>query len=269
MQTHLQDRSLKEYRHVRALFSVVPSRRAVIFIHGFGGDPLATWANFHTLLPRKPEFSAHDVFFYGYDGLWAELVSSAAIFESFLSTILANPLTIINNNLPASGKRGSSFAYDHVLLVGHSLGAVIARWALLPSKPEKKNWEGKVSLVLFAPAHKGADVPKLALEAIDGFKFLKLLAGFLKFKSPLVGQLTKGSDELRFLEVETLKALSTGGNRHLIAKKVIIAQYEKIVSNLKFGDDPDPVAVAGKDHMSVCKPKDDFELPVTYLAECL
>lgn len=209
MQTHLKDRSLKEHPDVRAFFSVVPNRKAMIFIHGFGGDPLATWANFHTLLPIKPEFSAHDVFFYGYDGLWAELISSATIFECFLNTMLTNPLPVINNNLPASGKRDSSFSYDHVLLVGHSLGAVIARWALLPSKPEKKDWEGKVSLVLFAPAHKGADVPRLALEATEGFKFLKLFVSFLNFKSPLIGQLTKGSDELKFLESETLKALST------------------------------------------------------------
>jgi hypothetical protein len=50
---------------------------------------------------------------------------------------------------------------------------------------------------------------------------------------------------------------------------VIIAEYEKIVRNLTFGDDPPPATIAGATHTSVCKPRMDFRKPLDFLEQCL
>ena len=137
----------------------------------------------------------------------------------------------------------------------HSLGAVLARAAILRATKESKSWAPKVKLVLFAPAHKGARVTQLALETAGHFRFLALLTGLYKFKSPLVGQLAKDSEELKELESETMAQLSGGKNRHLIAHLVCIAEKEHIVFNEKFCMDPEAEAIRHSTHTTVCKPR--------------
>ena len=57
---------------------------------------------------------------------------------------------------------------------------------------------------------------------------------------------------------------------HLIARKIIIAERERIVSNLPFcAHDPVPVPFRGKYHTTVNKPRPGFLDPVDVVLECL
>ena len=71
MQTHLALRTLKGRKkpdsEVEVVFAIQPTRRAVLFIHGFNGNPITTWAQFHQLLPEQLESRGADLYFYGYD----------------------------------------------------------------------------------------------------------------------------------------------------------------------------------------------------------
>jgi pimeloyl-ACP methyl ester carboxylesterase len=273
MQTHLALRTLqgneKPDKDVQALFSVQPNRKAILFIHGFSGDAIKTWSEFHLLLPAAQHCQGHDLFFYGYDGLRADMTASAALFREFLDRLFISSAHFVNGNLPAAAQRPDDFFYDEVVLVAHSLGAVIARRALLDSTRLQRIWLDKTRLVLFAPAHMGASVADLALEAASNFRFLRFFGALARFDSPLIEQLKPGSTVLNTLLSETVQATRNGANCHLVAYKVVIAEYEKIVQNEVFAGDPPPVTIPNTGHTTVCKPRSDFMRPFELLQECL
>lgn len=273
MQTHLTPRSLtateKPDKDVRALFSVQPSSKAVLFIHGYGGDVISTWSDFHELLLGCRKCRGHDIFFYGYDGLRADMNASAALFRTFLNRLLGETKSFFANNLPPSAKRPDNFRYGELVIVAHSLGAVISRRALIDATKEKSDWVRKIRLVLYAPAHKGARVADLALETASSFNFLKLFGFAARFESPLVDALRRDSAELKTLLADVVEARKKDANKHLRAVKVIIAEYEKIVSNETFADDPAPITIPNATHITVCKPKSGYLTPLALLEECL
>jgi pimeloyl-ACP methyl ester carboxylesterase len=273
MQTHLTPRTLKGTqkpdKDVQVLFAAQPNRKALLFIHGFSGDAITTWSDFHELLPGCPKCAGHDLYFYGYDGLRADMTASASIFRGFLDRLLANTKLFLADNLPPSAKRGDEFAYDELVIVAHSLGAVISRRALIDATKNRSGWARRTKLFLFAPAHKGAKVADLALEAASSFPFLKLFGIVSRFESPLIDQLRPDSRVLRKLLDETELATRDGANPHLVACKVVIAEYEKIVENETFGEDPPPDTIPNATHTSVCKPTAGFLQPLDLLETCL
>jgi pimeloyl-ACP methyl ester carboxylesterase len=273
VQTHLALRVLqgadKPDRDVQALFAIRPQRKALLFIHGFSGDPIKTWSDFHVLLPAAERCEGYDLFFYGYDGLRAEMNASAGIFRGFLDRLFLHSATLVNSNLPAAAKREEDFSYEHVVIIAHSLGAVITRRALLDATRQQRPWLSKTKLVLFAPAHMGASIAALALEAASSFRFLHLFSTFARFESPLINQLTPGSTTLNALLAETKQACMGGANPHLLAHTVVIAEYDRIVMNDSFGDDPPPITIPDTEHINVCKPRFDFRRPLELLEQCL
>ena len=273
MQTHLLPKLLKggisATGEARVMFSMKPNRKAIVFIHGFNGNAIKTWADFHELLPNSPKSEGRDIYFYGYDGLRSELIASAAIFGNFLNQLFNNITPILKDNLSQPAQRSSSFAYDEIIIVAHSLGAVISRRALLDAPKRGFDWGNKTKLVLYAPAHMGARVVALAIETSSSIPILKYFCSLVRFSSPLVEQLQPGSAVLQALKTDTLSAIVNKNNKHLVAKKVIIAEYEKIVSNDTFAGDPPPVAIPGVNHIGVCKPTKSFNSPLLHLEDCL
>lgn len=197
------------------------------------------------------------------------MIASASIFRGFLTRLLQNTEAVVNGNLPAEAQRPRDFEYDEITVVAHSLGAVIVRRALLDATRLALPWAAKIKLVLYAPAHKGASVTDLALEAASGFGFTRFFGSFARFESPLIDQLKPDSKDLAGLAIETEKALEQGGNRHLVALRVVIAEFEKIVRNETFCDDPPPETIPDTTHTSVCKPRQDFRSPLEHLEVCL
>jgi len=259
----------KPDKDVQVLFAVKPDRKAVLFIHGFSGDAIKTWSDFHELLPESPNSYGRDLFFYGYDGLRAEMNASASLFRDFLERMFNNTAQFVNDNLPLAAQRPAGFLYDELVIVAHSLGAVISRRALLDATRMRATWVSKIKLVLYAPAHKGASVADLALETASSFSFVRLFSALARFESPLIDQLKPGSPDLMRLVEETENTCAGGANSHLVAFKVVIAEYERIVRNETFANDPPPVTIPDTTHISVCKPRKDFRLPLQHLEECL
>jgi len=268
-QTHYMERELNSEFGVRALLAIKPNRKGILFIHGYRGDAISTWSDFSKILPGDNNFSGYDLLFYGYDGFRGELIATVGIFRNFMDWLFGNPLALINHALGKNALRADGFAYDHVLVVAHSLGAVVSRWAIIKATTAKSPWGNKTSLLLFAPAHMGANIVQLAIETASAFSILKLGVGIARIKSPLIDQLKKGSDELASLASEFTSATATNGNQHLIAKKVCIAQVENVVSNKTFCKDPEPSPIQGSTHKSICKPRPGFNKPILALRECM
>jgi pimeloyl-ACP methyl ester carboxylesterase len=240
--------------------------KAVIFIHGYGGNVLETWSEFHKLLPQTPEAAEYDLIFYGYDGLYSTIDSSAALFCRFLNQLFTQPLTVVNPSLSSVSWRSDGFQYERIVLAAHSLGAVICRRTLLFAIRHHHPWINKTSLVLYAPAHMGANVKKLVKEAAVGY--LRPFVAGIFFVSPLINELAEGSKYLRTLLRETEQAIKKG-QTGLIAKSVAIAERERIVVNQDFAQDPPPVTFAGTTHRLVCKPNANFLDPIDLLRGAL
>jgi hypothetical protein len=269
MSNHYLPRPLKlspsyDKKGTRAIWARKPNGKAVVFIHGYGGDALTTWTEFNKHLPESPGFEQYDFIFYGHDGLYTTTAASAELFYVFLNQLFTEPLTIINPTLPVTLIRPAEFQYSKIILAAHSLGAVICRLSLLVARERNHTWMNKTTLVLYAPAHMGAKVVDLVLESRLGI-LSSFLSSIVRFSSPLIDELAPESLVLQALRQKTLDAINAGNSPYLIAKKVVFAAKERIVQNVSFLQDPAPLTFAGTTHFSVCKPKLTFLDPIEVL----
>ncbi len=262
MQTHHVAQVLgKQYgRKTRAHWSTTPARHVVVFVHGFGGHPIKTWPNFPSLLPNAsvPPF---DFLFFGYDGLQQQTTNSAGELLRFLEVFLADPATLINATIPSLERR-ASFFYDRVVIVAHSLGAVVTRRALLDARAGEGSgksypWLARTRIVLFAPAHMGAYAAALASSALTGQPwFLGGLVGlYVRYRSPLLTDLQAGSTVLTALVNDSQVAGAVGPTPSFIkSHSVCLATKDRVVINAGFPLDPPPRWIDA-DHLAVCKPR--------------
>jgi hypothetical protein len=218
------------------------------------------------LLPEEPSCSGFDYVFYGYDGFRGELLASAAEFRQFLEVVLTQPWKLWRD-IPHQSARPESH-YKEVVLVCHSLGAVVVRRALLDLTMSGSVDTSIVKLVLFAPAHRGAHLARLFIETFTGAPLFNLFAGLARFTSPLVDQLHPGSKELEGLLTETQTALSTAKYPQLSAQNVFIATLERIVTNVSFCQDSPPIPIEGN-HVSICKPTDEYSASLGQLVKAV
>ena len=156
--------------------------------------------------------------------------------------------------------------YQRIILVAHSLGAVVVRWAMLRAVEEKRPWRNKVKLLLFAPAHTGSDLASLATAAVSGFPGLSMFVEAAKAKVPLVKELDPSS---RLLSELAERVRRVPDEICLRSSRVVIAETEIIVSNLPFPGDPWPDAIRDTDHVSACKVTAGEDRAVRILAELL
>jgi pimeloyl-ACP methyl ester carboxylesterase len=148
-----------------AYFAFEPPASLLIFIHGFGGNAIGTWNHFPSLLLMDDDFKKSDIVFYGYDTFCGQAGDHAAEFYHFLDKITCPRL---NGILPINQGLNERI-YKNILLVAHSLGAIILRQALLLAEIDNRSWLDKTTMALFAPAHNGANIIPLAKEALPGF----------------------------------------------------------------------------------------------------
>src|SRR5260370_23024341 len=160
-QTHYFPRSLEYGRGTMAHWTCKPADRLVVCVHGFGGSASGTWPDFPALLPQAAALTTRDLIFYGYDGRFTQENSSAISFYDFLEQFLANPVAVVNRTQPPTAPDRVNFVYSRVMIVAHSLGAIVTRRALLHAHQVQLRgsvitWLSTVRMFFFAPAHAGA-----------------------------------------------------------------------------------------------------------------
>jgi hypothetical protein len=237
----------------------------VIFVHGFRGDALETWQDFDQLVITNPRFRHADFVFFGYDAYLSNVLAGASFLYNLLNDLEEkNRAAIAGVANPEIA--GVQCEYKRIILVAHSLGAVVCRWAIVRAVEEGKNWRSRLRLLLFAPAHTGSELAHLATSAAGGFAWMSLFVQAVKANVPLVRELDPASRILTELAGRVLRAKN---EPCLKASRVIIAEREVVVSNLPFPGDPCPDALRDTDHISVCKPTAARMKPVRYLEDLL
>lgn len=259
MQTHyLVSRVGGDFKECWAYFSIARARHAVIFVHGLNGSALDTWIQFQSLLQSQRICQETDLFFFGYHSLRRTTASSAASLLSLFELLENRPQRI---SAWPQGRR-SPFAYKRLIIVSHSLGAIVARRCLLMAVAKKTAWAQRCELVLFAPAHLGGRPLKLIPKGI------KPLAEMLL---PTLEELEENSEIIRGLQTDTEKALATGQCEFLRASMVVHGGADTIVcrQDKQFCGDPPSEWIPNADHIQVCKPRPGFMTPLEKLLEVL
>ena len=246
-----------------AFWAVKPRRTAVVFLHGFSGESIKTWVDFPSLAVVDPRSQGVDLLFFGYDGLFTQAGVSAIQFLNFMRALAATPTSIFPNFVG----RQQWLGYQQIVIVAHSLGAVIARRAIVDAIRAGDQWPNQVRLVLFAPAHNGAYAAGLAssyLSSGQGWYLGGLASLFIRYKIPLFEDLKDTSPVIRNLRRDTEDELARAPHSGLTAHSVTWAKSENVVINAQFLRDPLPT-ILDANHSTVCKPNSRFREPLDFV----
>jgi hypothetical protein len=264
-----------------ALLSFNPrTRTAIVFVHGFGGAAMTTWLNFPGLLNGNPATSACDLIFFEYDGLQTAAAESGNALMTFLDKLFTNAAPLVNPGLqyqPITERRPQDWAYESVLIVAHSLGAVVTRSALIEAQVKKLTWLPKTYFMLFAPADSGCVIEELVSQALLGIPYVKGLpaAAKLAFGLKPLEDVKSDSPTLKSLKEITAGELNANTSSFLLARKVLRAKQDSVVTNpvpffpqelAKLDYVPREEPLPGSDiptgHVAVCKPSETFKEPL-------
>jgi hypothetical protein len=253
-------------------------KTAILFVHGFGGDAGGTWETFPQAVASLPTSAKVDVYFLEYPSLTPQVPFCAGQLLRFLIDLVRDPVNcIIDQSLPTGApRREKSMRYQKILVVAHSMGAVITRRALMDLDLDQSQNGftdkelAKFKLLFFAPAHAGSSIPRLISSGLTlNFSLAKLFGSLaavwfqslrdLEIGSTFLAQLTNDCRELRETRNERRASIT-----HLRAV-VYHARNDRVVSQNNFDQDPPFVPVNNKNHRSICKPNETYRQPIEAL----
>ena len=254
-------------------------KTAVVFVHGWRGDAVRTWDDFPGFIRSLPEMDSADAIFLEYPTVADSVSTAGANFRLFLMDLMRNPAkTIINPSACAEAEpRDERFAYKRIILVAHSMGAVVVRRALLDCEKArreevfKEQEFAKIRLLFFAPAHTGSRIPLLIGSGL-GLDFLPgavAVGSLLKLYFVSLRDLEEGSRCLSLLAQENCEfRKARESNNHVVEHlraTVYHAENDKVVTDYHFDADYSTHPVNKRNHKSICKPADDYRKPVEAL----
>jgi hypothetical protein len=256
------------------------ANRAVIFVHGFGGDACETWSNFHSLVDDLREIEswsgATDFFFFDYRAVWERIESSVDRVLEFIKAIIPSPDSThfevdLNPILAVQEPLGSFVSvlpadrfYEKIVLTGHSEGAVVVRKALLRAHAEQAptGWcRGLLSahLTFFAPALFGY-APSGLLGVLTNFPGIGSAIDAVLAASPAYQDL-KDLEMLMTLRQET-EDLAKSTTYQAFHAHILWSRRDQIVKQGKYNCDSTEF-VDDRTHITVCKPDGRYTLPIT------
>jgi pimeloyl-ACP methyl ester carboxylesterase len=252
---------------------------AIVFVHGWGGSAGGTWEEFPAALRTLPEAAGADAFFIDYPSTKHSVAVCGDEMREFLVDLLRSPSTnVVNPSLPAGAPpRGSAERYARIVIVAHSMGAVVARRALLDLDREELSLPERESIrfLFFAPAHRGSDLPKLVASGfgLDVLPGSRLIGQALRIYYRSLTDLDRNSDCLKDLRDDSKAARARRAQKGEpdddLRALSLHALDDKVVSQDRFDEDHRGRPIARRHHRSVCKPDAAYRRPVDELRALL
>lgn len=253
----LIDFPLPQHRETtRFIMEATPDTKSLlVFCHGWHGDLVKTWGDLLAIKRRHSTLDGHDLLFLGYRR------SPASI--DLLASWIADCLKGILPDFTMASRSRSSFSkrYRSVVLVGHSMGTLALRRAVLRLHTDRhasKNARficANGRLVLFAPPLNGVDWSKyLKIIGVDILERIVRLV--LAAREKVADQLQTGSDFLNQLRETTSASLRSDPDSFPHAH-LVLAMHDAVIEVDSLDDFayPTDMHVVEEDatHVSVCK----------------
>lgn len=235
----------------------------IVFVHGLLGSSEAAWSRFNHLLTEDTSADRYDLIFYGYPTRYRQLGSLAAGFRLDLEALISKISAVVSESTASRCNLDSRQRYKRIVIVGHSMGAVMARKALMDLRSLEKwadltNAIESIKLVFYAPAHGGANPQGVvSLFAAIG-DYSRIVKFGLDHLLPSVRDLTANSDFIKALRSQA-NALSVKDSQTVAEQvsTVIHGELDNVVMVLDFPHDPPIETIKGVGHRRVCKPTDE------------
>lgn len=228
---------------------------AVLFVHGYGGSPSATWQSFPLLLEDRDSnlWGSVDAFFYSYESWRTPIVANAQKLKSFVDTHI---LSVAD--------------YKSLICVGHSEGAVLIRKMVLQRvKQFRVDGNNALStdlisnsrLRLFAPACLGTNFSSFLGFILTWSAFVSAIAA----SSLTRNELRSESPVLLNLREETKREVEMSPFIGLTARNVFGVRDQVVYADGYPNDEV--IFWEGHDHFSLCKPRLAFIEPLRFVEQ--
>jgi pimeloyl-ACP methyl ester carboxylesterase len=231
-------------------FQQSSGRPLKIFVHGFLGGSRDTWGRFPVYASI---YKDGDNIYYQYKSFRNSIVSNA---EDLLSFLIA---------LEARGDLRTE-KYAHLILIGHSEGAVVLRQALLLMKD--RNLPASLFLFLlnarvrlFAPAHFG-----FSPTGLFGLLFYLGLANTARACLRFSRGYVEMHERTLLMNIQSqTERLQTQGLKGCYVARAVFGRHEDIVVRAVYHSDIEEKEQPGEDHTTICKPRSDYGFPITFV----
>ncbi|WP_373427745.1 alpha/beta fold hydrolase [Arthrobacter sp. W4I7] len=257
----------------RWVLNVAHSRpvRLVVFIHGFRGRATATWNEFASSGKTDEWWRSSDMLFVGYDSRRDNISGVADRVRMNLPNFYPKPHQAAMDVGGFRPREDVESPYQELIVVGHSLGGLIARRAMADAAQvrDDSRTTGETPqateildarLILFSPASAGFR-PAGLLGAVRASSFWPALFMYLS-RSSAFTDLQPGSITLENTRRRT-EALVAAGESSLRAR-ILWANPDNVVIAERYDTDFVDDTEDGQDHGSVCKPNPSYQLPLRF-----
>ncbi|BDO42093.1 hypothetical protein [Cellulomonas sp. NTE-D12] len=255
---------------VHGLASTTTAKRLVVFLHGWWGDIIKSWGDFAVSPDYDQWWQEADLLFIGYDSTREDITAMAARLGRYIRDFYPTPavnFTAARFSDPAN----SNVEYDELVLVGHSLGGLIIRRAVIDAADEwvnSTNCTGappvllEAQLRLFSPASAGfRPAGRLALAYGPG---IGPFVAMLLRTATAYSDLQPGSQVIANTRQRTERAVTEWHFESLRAD-LLWANPDRVVITERYDTDRHSHAADGKSHRSVCKPTLKYDLPYVFV----
>jgi hypothetical protein len=265
------------------------AKTAIVFVHGFAGNSVTTWLDFHTRVDDEPHaarYTSSDLYFYSYDSTGTDVESSAIRLGNFVADVGVGvdistfrywfkERTVNVDSTAMQELDSMSRAYEKLVFVAHSLGAVIVRRTVLNCVEKSRKFTPQVSqrlqhatLVLFAPAQYGFRHDLLVSTFVSVSKFLQIGAAALMLTCGKVyADVLQGSNTLKILEQHTSAELAKHSFSGLMATIYWGLPDDVVMVGGYLGDSEVKKSHLG--HVAICKPVPGFLDPLSWVADAI
>lgn len=256
---------------------------AIIFVHGFNGNPTSTWRNFQGLVDEYttnyPWWASSDMFFYAYESLQTPIRRNAELLQGFA--------TVVWNDSWRQQNSDAKRKYKDIIFAGHSEGGVVIRRMILDRYESIKAEIENTNPNATAAEVKTAMRPKLESDFLLS-SYLRLFApacmgtnfsswaGFMTSFSHFVAALTASSlvrNEL-LPGSPVLTGLKTGTEKaHAEFRQIrslFVSPLFGIPDQIVYSESYEGEALLwdeGYDHFGVCKPLYTHILPLEFVSK--
>lgn len=261
------------FLHPLAKYAVVSRarpRRLIVFVHGWRGSAYDTWGAFDEP-PTDEWWAESDLLFVDYDSTGESVDATATRLRTRLEEFYPVPSRLLVCLGDVAVREDSETPYEELVLVGHSLGGLVARRAVVDAIDEWR-MDGYPSamrpgildarLRLFSPASAGF-LPRGFLGALQVTPVWWAVEMFLNRGA--YPELKQGSITIIKTQQRTEAYGSKNGNARSLSASILWANPEKVVATERYDTDTRTRTADGKNHATVCKPSPDYGVPYEFV----